>query len=80
MTDVLDVVLEVGESALECGRSSVPNVDLLAPHVEFEGAHGRDETATSGLSPHARHLMLKNFSAPRFEPKPGLGDHHIGKT
>ena len=36
-------------------------------------------TAASGCRPALRHLMSKNFSAPRSAPKPGLGHHEVGE-
>ena len=67
-----DVPLEVAEARARApSRSSVPELRLRHAAMHLERAHGRDDAPRpAGCRPALRHLMLKNFSAPRSAPKP----------
>ena len=48
----------------------MPATILPTPPCIFRARTVATITAASGRKPEARHLMLKNFSAPMSEPKP----------
>ena len=55
---------------LSAATSGLPRSSFLTPPCILSARTVATTTATSGLSPPNRHLMLKNFSAPRSAPKP----------
>src|ERR1035437_7918793 len=57
-------------SARRAGSSGLPATILPTPPCIFRARTVVTITASSGLSPDARHLISKNFSAPMSAPKP----------
>ena len=55
---------------LSAATSGVPRFSFLTPPCILSARTVATTTAASGLSPPKRHLMSKNFSAPRSAPKP----------
>ncbi len=67
----------IGDVAAEIGCAALQSLDILAteilfftPPFIFSARTVATMTAASGFSPALRHLMSKNFSAPRSAPKP----------
>ena len=55
---------------LSAATSAVPSASFFTPPCILSARIVATTTAASGLSPPNRHLMSKNFSAPRSAPKP----------
>ena len=55
---------------LTASTFSVPRSSFLTPPFIFMARTVATITTASGLRPALRHLMSKNFSAPRSAPKP----------
>ena len=68
--DVLDVPLEVLQPLSRASTFSFFRSSLATPPCIFSARTVATITTASGLRPALRHLMLKNFSAPRSAPKP----------
>ena len=58
---------------------ALPSASLATPPCILSARTVATITAAEGFSPADRHLMSKNFSAPRSAPKPGFGDHVVGE-
>ena len=67
---VADVLVQVGEPALQAFGIRV--FDVLHGHaaMHLEPLRGGHDDRQFGIQPAARHLMLKNFSAPKSAPNP----------
>ena len=72
LADVVDMAGEVGEALPPApSRFSLPELVLGDAAMHLERAHRRDDRRRRPASgPALRHLMSKNFSAPRSAPKP----------
>ena len=68
--DVLDVLLEVRQPLSRASTFAGFRSSLATPPCSFSARTVATITTASGLMPALRHLMLKNFSAPRSAPKP----------
>ena len=77
--DVLDLLAQVGRAGVRRRRGSrasrsagsgLPATILYLPECALSARTVATSTAASGTSPEARHLMLKNRSAPMSAPKP----------
>ncbi|CAN3988982.1 hypothetical protein OHPBIL_OHPBIL_15270, partial [Dysosmobacter welbionis] len=60
----------LGSPRSRAARSSLPSSALAAPPWCFNARTVATTTTASGFSPAMRHLMSRNFSAPRSAPKP----------
>ena len=54
----------------KASRSSVPRFSLATPPLYFNARTVATKTTVSGRNPPMRHLISKNFSAPRSAPNP----------
>jgi hypothetical protein len=63
----VDLVRVLGEQRL---RQRPAGDDLVPARVRLERPHGRHDDRGVGVRPDARHLMLKNRSAPMSAPNP----------
>jgi hypothetical protein len=70
VADVADVAGEVGEALLDAATFSLPISSMATPPCILSARMVATITAADGASPALRHLMSKNFSAPRSAPKP----------
>jgi hypothetical protein len=70
LLDVLDVPAEVRAALLTASTFSSPSSSLPTPPFIFSARTVATITTASGDRPALRHLMSKNFSAPRSAPKP----------
>ena len=70
LVHVLDVALEVVAALGDGGDVLVLEIVLGHAAVHLERAHRRDDDGRRRRRPALRHLMSKNFSAPRSAPKP----------
>ena len=60
----------LGRPCSNAAKFSVPSSALGTPPLYFNAFTVATTTTASGVMPAARHLMSKNFSAPRSAPKP----------
>ena len=70
MFDVLEVAAKIWAACLYGGHVFGSEICLATPPFIFIARTVATITAAAGLSPALRHLMSKNFSAPRSAPNP----------
>ena len=70
LADILDMAGEVDAAGLHRRDIFLAEVGAGDAAIIFERAYGGDDDGGGGVSPAWRHLMSKNFSAPRSAPKP----------
>jgi hypothetical protein len=70
LAQVFDVALEIGQARLSAVKFSRASASFATPPCILSARTVATTTAAAGLRPACRHLMSKNFSAPRSAPKP----------
>ncbi len=69
-TQVLDMAFEIDRAGFQRRQVFRAKLGLCDAAIHLERAHGRDQHGDGWREAACRHLISKNFSAPRSAPKP----------